>query len=76
MEQGNKLRYICVTKQKNMPYLIETYGFSIDGSKLLLKDIDTQNIYDSKEAATAAISVKLAEAVNNVKALQKVTRAK
>ena len=44
-----------------MPYLIETYGLSLDGTRLLLKDIDTQNVYDSKEAATAAISVKLAE---------------
>ena len=44
-----------------MPYLIETYGLSLDGSKLLLKDIDTQNIYETKEAAAAAIPAKLAE---------------
>ena len=44
-----------------MPYLIETYGLSLDGSKLLLKDIDTANVYNDKETATAQISVKIAE---------------
>lgn len=44
-----------------MPYLIETYGLSLDGSKLLLKDIDTQNIFENKNDAAGFLSVKVAE---------------
>ena len=48
-----------------MPYLIEPYGLSLDGSKLLLKDIDTQNVYNDKETATAQIAAKVAEQIED-----------
>lgn len=39
-----------------MPYLIETYGKSLDGSKLLLKDIDTYNQFATVKEATEHIN--------------------
>jgi hypothetical protein len=56
---NNQLKYYT------MPYLIETFSKSLDGSKLVLRNVDQFNCYDSKEAAQAAIELLYAEQVAN-----------